>query len=168
MIGEAPEAAALIAALGLRPHVEGGYFRETWAASAAVDTAAGARPRANTIYYLLTAASPIGRFHRNAAAITHLFHRGGPIVYSMISPEGAWHELVLGRDVAAGERLAFTCPGGWWKSSRLVAGAGVGLISEVVAPGFDFADHTMADRARFLRLFPGLAGRWAPLVEGAR
>ena len=54
----------LVARLGLVPHVEAGHFRERWAARARVDTAAGPRPLASTIYYLLTAAAPLGRFHR--------------------------------------------------------------------------------------------------------
>lgn len=160
------EAAALIAALDLRPHREGGYFRETWGAAATVATAGGPRPLANSIYYLLTRDSPIGAFHRNAADITHFFHRGGPIVYSLISPAGVWQEFVLGPDLAAGQRLAFTCPGGWWKSSHLPGSAALGLISEIVAPGFAYADHTLADPALFGRLFPELADRWAPYVGG--
>jgi predicted cupin superfamily sugar epimerase len=157
--------AALVARLGLAPHVEGGYFRELWAASGRVDTAAGPRPLASTIYYLLTSEAPLGRFHRNTSDITHLLHTGGPIVYSLISPEGAWKEVVLGRDPGAGQVLRFTCPGGWWKSSQLPVGALTGLISEIVAPGFDYADHQIADDALFTRLFPRLRPRWAGRVR---
>jgi len=157
--------AALVARLGLAPHVEGGYFRELWAASGRVDTAAGPRPLASTIYYLLTSGAPLGRFHRNTSDITHLLHTGGPIVYSLISPDGAWKEVVLGRDHGAGQVLRFTCPGGWWKSSQLPVGVEAGLISEIVAPGFDYADHQIADEALFTRLFPGLRARWLGRVR---
>lgn len=156
---------ALVARLGLAPHVEGGYFRELWAARSRVDTAAGPRPLASTIYYLLTPDAPLGRFHRNTSDITHLLHSGGPIVYQLISPRGEWREVVLGRDLAAGQRLGFTCPGGWWKSSHLPAGVEAGLISELVAPGFDYADHQIADAALFERLFPRLRARWTGRVR---
>jgi len=159
-------AEALISALGLVPHVEGGYFDERWRAAATVATEPGERSLASTIYYLLTARAPIGRFHRNRCDITHFFHDGGPIVYTMISPEGVWREVVLGRDLRAGEALALTCPGGWWKSSHLPLGSAYGLISEVVAPGFDDADQSMADAELFARLFPQHRARWAPYVGG--
>lgn len=161
------EGADLVATLGLAPHVEGGYFRELWASRERVYTHAGPRPRASTIYYLLTTEAPLGRFHRNVSDITHLLHRGGPLVYQLISPEGAWQEVVLGRDHGAGQVLAFTCPGGWWKSSQLLPGAPAGLISEIVAPGFDYADHQIADEALFNRLFPQLRARWTGCVRGS-
>ncbi len=158
--------AALVARLGLAPHVEGGYFRELWAAPGRVVTAGGPRPRGSTIYYLLTPEAPLGRFHRNCSDITHLLHRGGPIVYQLIAPNGEWRQVVLGHDLAAGQTLSFNCPGGWWKSSHLPAGARAGLISELVMPGFDYADHEIADDALFERLFPRLRDRWCGRVRG--
>lgn len=153
-----------IAELGLRPHPEGGYYRRRWRTEETVETAGGERPLASSIHYLLTADSPIGRFHSNVADITHLWIAGGPIVYGLISPAGVWQEVVLGRDGRAGERVAFTCPGGWWKSSHLPPGSEYGLIREIVTPGFDYADHRFADEALFAGLFPGLRGRWAGYV----
>lgn len=129
-------------------------------------TAGGERPLASSIHYLLTADSPIGRFHRNASDITHLWIAGGPIVYGLIAPDGEWRELVLGPEGRAGQRVAFTCPGGWWKSSHLPASGNgeYGLIREIVTPGFDYADHCFADLALFERLFPQHRARWAPYV----
>jgi len=157
---------SLIAALGLVPHVEGGHFGECWRSAATLASGHGERALASTIYYLLSTRAPVGRFHRNTSDITHFFHSGGPIVYGLISPAGEWREVVLGRDPRAGQVLAFTCPSGWWKCSYLPVGAEHGLISEVVAPGFDEADRSMADADLFGRLFPQHRARWAAFVGG--
>jgi predicted cupin superfamily sugar epimerase len=165
MSQETVTGASLIAGLGLRPHAEGGHFTERWRSGLDVATAAGRRSLGSTIYYLLSAGAAVGYFHRNTADITHLLHSGGPIVYCTISPDGVWREVVLGRDTARGQVLSFTCPGEFFKSSHLGEGAEHGLISEIVAPGFDYADHAMADDALFMRLFPQHRARWAAYVR---
>ena len=163
--GRGASGAALRASLGLRPHPEGGHFTERWRAAAAIETARGPRSLGSTIYYLLSAGASVGHFHRNTSAITHLFHSGGPIVYQLLSPAGEWHEVVLGADAGAGQVPSFTCPGEFFKSSHLGVGVEHGLISEIVAPGFDYADHTMADATLFMRLFPQHRARWAAYVR---
>lgn len=162
-VGGAVTGEGLIAALGLAPHREGGFYKELYKAKERV----GWRRLASTIYYLLTASAPIGRFHRNVSDITHFLHAGGPIIYKTISPEGDWGEVVLGYDRAAGQVLQFTCPGAFWKSSHLPAGVGYGLISEIVVPGYDDADQSLADAALFDRLFPQHRARWGPYVGDA-
>ena len=71
----------------------------------------------------------------------------------------------LGLGVACKSSGGSNSPGGWWKSSYLPAGIEAGLISEIVAPGFDYADHQIADVALFERLFPRLRARWAGRVR---
>jgi predicted cupin superfamily sugar epimerase len=152
-----------IAALELAPHPEGGHFRRIWTAPGAVATPAGERPRTSAIYYLLTAASPVGRFHRNASEILHVLVAGGPVDYSFIDPHGAWHEHTLTR--APRPALHLVCPGEWWKGTHLRPGVDHALVVESVSPGFDYADHTMADHDLFMRLFPQHRSRWARLVN---
>lgn len=149
----------LVPALDLEPHLEGGYYRQTFESAAHVSVAGRTRPLMNTIYYLLTEDSPVGYFHKNRHAITHFHHLGDPARYLLVSPTGDLDELVLGPDLAAGQCLSFTTPGGYWKSSHLAPGAGACLVSEVVAPGFDYADHDMATLAGFAADFPHLFDR---------
>jgi len=148
--------------LGLEPNLEGGYYRQTFESSSTVATAAGERPLLNTIYYLLTAGSPVGHLHRNRSDITHLHHHGGPATYLLVSPAGELREVVLGPDLDAGQVVSFTAPGGWWKTSHVLApGATACLISEVVAPGFRYEDHEMAS-------VTGVAAAHAELLDRLR
>ncbi len=131
--------------LGLVPNPEGGWFRQTYESMAETETDGGSRPLLNSIYYLLTAASPVGHLHRNRSAITHFHHHGGPATYLLVSPDAVLHEVVLGPDLRAGHVVSFTAPGGWWKASHILApGATDCLISEAVSPGFRYDDHEMA------------------------
>ena len=85
-------AQALIQALDLQSHVEGGYFRRTYQADhrEMLDTVGGPRYLMTSIYYLLTEQSPVGQFHFNHSDIVHFFHLGDPIEYSMIHAEARW------------------------------------------------------------------------------
>jgi predicted cupin superfamily sugar epimerase len=153
----APSVDELVHELGLEAHVEGGYFRRTYAAEdhPRVATAAGERYSMTSIFYLLTRDAPTGHFHRNRSDIVHYFQLGDPITYYLLHPDGRLETVVMGQDVGAGQRLQLTVPGGIWKASSLGEGAhGYGLISEAVSPGFDYADMTLGDAAALAESFP--------------
>ncbi|CAK8721686.1 MAG: hypothetical protein CDV28_10493 [Candidatus Electronema aureum] len=137
-------AAELIRLLKLEPHpLEGGYFRRIYESSLRCDCGYGSRPLLTSIYYLLTQESPVGLLHKNRSDILHYHQRGAAVKYIMISPEGSLSEHILGPDIQHGETLQLLVPGGWWKASRLCEGE-YALISEAVAPGFDYADNEIA------------------------
>ncbi|MEX3776882.1 cupin domain-containing protein [Pseudomonas sp. MYb118] len=151
-----PNSEDVIAALNLEPHVEGGYYRRTFQADQQplVETAGGSRYAMTSIFYLLTAESPIGRFHLNKSDIVHYYQLGDAIEYSLILADGTLKTVVMGNNVMAGECLQLHVPGGVWKASLLMEGsAGFGLISEAVTPGFDFADMQMGDRETLIEAF---------------
>ncbi|MEM6709693.1 MAG: cupin domain-containing protein [Pseudomonadota bacterium] len=154
----APSAEVLIDALGLEPHVEGGYYRRIYSGDDVpmLVLAEGQRAALTSIQYLLTATSPVGHFHRNRSTIVHYFQAGDPLHYRLIDAEGTLTECILGANVVAGEQLTLVVPGGVWKSSELQATAvfGYGLIAEAVTPGFEFAEMELGDAARLARDFP--------------
>ncbi|MGH8389659.1 MAG: cupin domain-containing protein [Pseudomonas sp.] len=148
---------ALIAALDLEPHQEGGYYRRTFQSDdqTMLMTTSGQRYRMTSIYYLLSKDSPVGHFHLNQSDIVHYYHLGDAIEYKLIYPDGTLKTVVMGSNVIAGQHLQLHVPGGIWKASRLMEGSsGYGLISEAVSPGFDFADMEMGDRQKLSEQFP--------------
>lgn len=157
----------LIQQLCLEQHDEGGYFRQihqsNWM-TPTPDRPGGQRFGINTIYYMLTDDSPIGHFHRNRSDIIHFFHAGSPMTYLTVTPEGQLNRTILGPDPAQGHVFQMTVPGGVWKASylmgnNLMAGS-FGLLSEAVAPGFDYRDRELATPEAFQQWFPHL---WAEL-----
>ncbi len=73
-----PAAARLASVLGLEPHPEGGWFRETYRAAREVETARGPRPASTAILFLVTPGSP-SRFHRLASDELWVFQGGDPL-----------------------------------------------------------------------------------------
>jgi predicted cupin superfamily sugar epimerase len=154
----------LIKSLELEPHVEGGYFRRTYLSDLSATLTYGERRLVSSIYYLLTDDSPIGHLHRNRSDILHYFQGGSPLHYLIIHPDGRLDQQVLGFDLAQGQQLQLLVKGGCWKASELESGE-FGLISEVVSPGFEYADMEMATRALIQRLYPQLLGRLAKYIK---
>ncbi|MEY9964081.1 putative cupin superfamily sugar epimerase [Streptacidiphilus sp. MAP12-16] len=139
----------LVTLLGLEPHIEGGWFRETWKAPGEVvpDGYPGPRAFATGIYFLLHPGE-ISRWHRVRSDELWLWHRGGPMRMRLGGADAAPDESravdsVLGPRVEDGELPQFVVPGGVWQSAE-PAGAEPVLVTCIVAPGFDFADFTMA------------------------
>jgi len=135
------EAAALIERLGLAPHPEGGWYRETWREASGGGETAG-RGHATAIYFLLDRGQR-SHWHRVDAAELWLFHAGTPIDLRIAGDEtGPVATIRLGADVSGGECPQGLVPSGWWQAAE--ARNGWALVSCIVAPGFDFAGFELA------------------------
>jgi predicted cupin superfamily sugar epimerase len=132
------DAHALIEALGLARHPEGGWYRETWRA-AAPD---GGRGAATAIHFLLEGGQS-SHWHRVDATELWLFHAGSPLLLETAADDaGPVQAARLGPDVLAGEVPQRVIPPGHWQAAT--ADRGWALVSCVVAPAFDFAGFTLA------------------------
>ena len=131
-----PTSGEMIAALGLLRHPEGGFYRETFRAP---DAPRGA---STSILFLLPAGEQ-SRWHRVDADEHWLFHDGAALELLIADPaSGARERIVLGRDVARGERPQAVVPRGWWQAARPLGDWT--LVGCVVAPAFEFARFEMA------------------------
>lgn len=131
------EADAIIAALNLKPHPEGGHYAETFRDPDPV----GGRSHSTAIYFLLKRGER-SHWHRIDAAEGWHFHGGAPLRLS-VSPDGvAAGHRVLGLDLAAGARPQIVVPRGVWFAAESLGD--YTLVSCTVAPGFDFAGFELA------------------------
>ena len=131
------DGAVLIAALGLAPHPEGGWYREMWRA----DAAPGERAGGTCIYFLLEAGQR-SHWHRVDADELWLWHSGSPIELGIAQENGAVRKFMLGGDVAAGYQPQCLVPATRWQAAE--ARQGWALMSCVVVPGFDFSGFELA------------------------
>ena len=131
------DAAALIAALGLAPHPEGGHFVETFRDFAG----AGGRGAVTSIYYLLRAGER-SHWHRvDAVEIWH-FHGGAPLSLQLSADGRVRHEHVLGLDVALGQRPQVVVPAQCWQAAA--SRGDWTLVGCTVAPAFRFEGFELA------------------------
>ena len=131
------EADDLIRELNLRPHPEGGHFREVFRDVRGADN----RARSTAIYFLLRAGET-SHWHRiDVCEIWH-WYRGAPLALSIAPGRGVPIEHILGNDIAAGQRPQLVVPERAWQSARTLGG--YTLAGCTVAPGFDFDKFELA------------------------
>ncbi len=123
----------LIAMLDLKPHPEGGYFRETFR-----DAQQGAGRAASTAIYFLLKAGEASRWHRVDAAEVWHFYRGAPLELKI-----GRDTYVLGADIDEGQVPQVVVPPHAWQAARSLGE--YTLVGCTVAPGFDFAQFEMAE-----------------------
>jgi hypothetical protein len=113
------DAADIVRQLGLQPHPEGGYFRETYRAVEAIPASGldrrygGGRATSTAIYYLLEAGQR-SALHRLISDEVFHFYTGDPLRIVAIAPDGSLTETLLGADLATGAIPQHVVPTGSW------------------------------------------------------
>jgi hypothetical protein len=131
--------AEIIQTLGLRPHPEGGHYREMFRD----DRKAGPSGRsASTAIYFLLQAGELSHWHRvDAAEIWH-FYAGESLEIVVKTAGERRRHFVLGSDIVRGQRPQVVVPAHAWQMARSL-GAWT-LAGCTVAPGFEFEGFTLA------------------------
>ncbi|RCW26013.1 hypothetical protein DFR48_104266 [Ciceribacter lividus] len=127
----------IVAALGMQPHPEGGWYAETFR-----DAADVGRGNSTAIYYLLTAGQR-SHWHRvrDAAEVWH-YYAGAPLALRH-APDGMTVETIrLGPAVLTGERPQAVIPANCWQAAESLGT--YTLVGCTVAPGFQFSAFEMA------------------------
>lgn len=143
--------------LGLAPHPEGGYFRQTYKSDLIV---AGhpqhhGEPRAaSTAIYFLLEGENFSAFHRLRSDEMWHFYAGSALMVHVIEPSGAHSTLMLGRVPEVGQAFQGLVPAGSWFASHVWDWKSWALVGCTVAPGFEFDDFEIGKREELLRQFP--------------
>lgn len=145
--------------LQLRPHPEGGYFRETYRSNEIIAAEhlplrfGGDRAFSTAIYFLLKDGD-FSALHRIKQDEVWHHYAGGPLVIDVLSSNGRHTSILLGNNSDRGERPQAVVKAGELFAASLGTANGYALAGCTVAPGFDFADFTMPEREALLQEFP--------------
>ncbi len=120
----------LIAALGLEPHPEGGWYRETWR-----------EPATTAIHYLLRAGERSAWHRVDATEIWH-FYAGDALELTLSTDGHVVERRLLGPGIAAGQRPQIVVPAGVWQAATPLGGWT--LVGCTVAPAFEFSRFELA------------------------
>jgi len=131
------EADKIIRRLRLKPHPEGGHYRETFR-----DGAKRGRAYSTAIYFLLRRGEE-SRWHRIDAAEVWHFHAGAPLALT-ISENGRAVRRILGNDLAKKQSPQIVVPARAWQCARSLGD--FTLVGCTVAPGFEFEAFELAPK----------------------
>ena len=129
----------VIRILDLKPHPEGGHYRETFRDSQTID---GARAASTAIYFLLKRGER-SHWHRVDAAEAWHWHAGSALELQINAGSGT-ELLRLGPDLALGERPQAVVPVRAWQAAETLGDWT--LVGCTVAPGFRFEGFELAPK----------------------
>jgi len=131
-----PSADELIELLGLVPHPEGGHYAETYRTKPDAGLDARGRAHGTAIYFLLRAGE---RSHWHRVDADEMWHHyaGAALELRLAEPGQQATTVMLGKDMAGGERPQRLVPRGVWQAARST-GAWT-LVGCTVTPAFEFA-----------------------------
>jgi predicted cupin superfamily sugar epimerase len=142
-------AADVIRLLDLKPHPEGGHFREIFRDVALVfppapaEEGAAARAASTAIYFLLGRGE---RSHWHRVDTVEIWHwyAGAPLKLEIAREDGRRETVTLGNALAAGERPQAVVPAHAWQAAQSLGDWT--LVGCTVAPAFDFAKFELAPK----------------------
>jgi predicted cupin superfamily sugar epimerase len=133
-------AADIVRLLELKPHPEGGHYRETFRDPRVVDGRA-----ASTAIYFLLARDERSHWHKVDAAEVWHYYAGAPLRLETAADEkSAPTAVILGPQLFLGARPQAIVPAGMWQAAESLGDWT--LVGCTVAPGFEFTALELAPK----------------------
>jgi predicted cupin superfamily sugar epimerase len=145
--------------LQLIKHPEGGYYKEVYRSGEFVhkknlpDRYSSFRSFSTSIYFLLES-HEFSAFHRLKSDEIWHFYEGSAITILVISPQGEFSKLSLGRNPDENQSYQALIPKGYWFAAHVNTPDSFSLVGCTVSPGFDFEDFELGEKIILTQLFP--------------
>ena len=145
--------------LGLSPHPEGGYYKETFQSAEVTSDQElsvnfeGTRKLYTSIYFLITSHN-VSHFHRLKSDELWYYHAGSPLSIHIIDENGNYKEIKLGIDLDKGEVPQALVPKNTIFGSTVRGDDSFSLVGCMVSPGFEFKDFELFTQQELLQKYP--------------
>lgn len=130
----------VITTLDLKPHPEGGFFRETYRCSETFSTSLGKSRSAGTAIYFLIPKQVHTQWHQVTSDEMWHYYEGAPVELEVETHEGDQYTVTLG-SVSEGFEPQILIPAHAWQRAKSIGEWS--LCGCTVNPGFDFEDFTL-------------------------
>ncbi len=142
--------------LGLLPHPEGGFYKETYRSETKLTknnlpNGFIVDPVISTAIYFLLTSESFSAFHKIKSDELWHFYDGDPLDVYQLTPQGP-EVLSLGR--GEGLSLQGVVPASLWFGSRVRPPGNWSLVGCTVAPGFSFEDFELGSKSKLSQMFP--------------
>lgn len=149
----------IIDKLGLEPHPEGGYFKETYRSEGEIKIDSlgaefGSRRNYSTCIYFLLTSDSFSAFHRIKQDEIWHFYDGSPIRLHIISKMGEHSSHIIGKEVLNREQPQLVVKAGDWFAAEVMKEDDFSLVGCTVSPGFSFEDFELPSREELIARFP--------------
>ncbi len=145
--------------LNLKPHPEGGFFREIYRSHMEAHHKnlpygyKGTRRFSTSIYYFLRSGD-ISRFHRLRSDEVWYFHYGSSVKIILINQEGKRYSKLLGPRPDRAEKPQVIIPAGTIFGAEITESNSFGLYGCMVTPGFEFDDFEIFSKEDLIQAYP--------------
>ena len=144
----------LIQTLDLKPHPEGGFYKETYRGSTVIEVGNHKMRNTSTAIYYLLKDEDKSHFHKVLSDEIWLYHQGETIEIYEMDNSGNLIIHHLGIDIQNGEVPQIVIPKNHWFAAKIKNHIGYCLVSCIVAPGFEFEDFVLANKEDLLKQYP--------------
>ncbi len=162
----------LIRQFDLRPHPEGGYYRETYRCEERVQRLQAGRERsASTAIYYLLSGDAYSAWHRIRSDELWHFYAGCPLDVHVLDDGGQLRTLRLGNALEEPDAVfQAVVPARCWFAAERIDRQSYAFVGCTVAPGFEFSEFELADAAQLQMQYPQhakLIGRLGRAADGS-
>jgi uncharacterized protein len=148
--------------LALEPNATCGFVKltfvspQTLAAGALPAPFNDARPVGSALYFMVTPDAPV-RLHRIKNDQLYHYYLGDPLELFLLQADGKSEHVVIGPDIAAGQRVQFLIPGGTFHTARLIGQKRWFLGASTEWPGVIPDDVEIGDVEKLAAQYPTVA-----------
>ena len=159
--------------LDLEPNATCGFVKLTFVSPQALAAGvlpapfAQARPVGSALYFMVTPQAPV-RLHRIKNDQLYHYYLGDPLELFLLHADGTSERVVVGPDIAAGQRVQFLIPGNTFHTARLVGGGEWFLGASTEWPGVIPDDVEIGDVDGLAAKYPAIGTTIKAIAASAK